>query len=76
MDKLSLKDTLGACDLGAHTLWDELTDTQRKSIFLLFMVHGHLLSSVCCVLVSVWQCLLKRFLIALPDMPPFDFNLF
>ena len=32
MDKLSLKDTLGACDLGAHALWDELTDSQRKSI--------------------------------------------
>ena len=31
-DKLPLKDVLGACDLGAHTLWDELTDEQRKSI--------------------------------------------
>ena len=31
-DKLPLKDVLGACDLGAHTLWDELTDAQRKSI--------------------------------------------
>ena len=31
-EKLSLKETLAAIDLGAHTLWDELTDTQRKSI--------------------------------------------
>lgn len=31
-DKLELKDILGAIDMGAKEIWDELTDEQRKSV--------------------------------------------
>lgn len=31
-DKIPLKEVLAAADLGAHTLWDSLTDTQKKSV--------------------------------------------
>ena len=31
-DKLPLKDILGAIDMNAKEVWDELTDEQRKSV--------------------------------------------
>lgn len=31
-DKLPLKDILGAIDMGAKNVWDELTDEQRKQV--------------------------------------------
>ena len=32
MNKLPLKDILGAIDMGAKDVWDELTDEQRKQV--------------------------------------------
>ena len=31
-DKLPLKDILGAIDMNAKEVWDELTDEQRKAV--------------------------------------------
>ena len=31
-EKIELKDKLAAVDLGARSLWDEITDEQRKSL--------------------------------------------
>jgi len=43
-DKLELKDILGALDLGAKEVWDELTDEQRKSVA--FFLLNRYMSSV------------------------------
>lgn len=43
-EKLELKDILGALDLGAKDVWDELTDAQRKSVA--FFLLNRYMSSV------------------------------
>lgn len=42
-DKLKLNDILGAVDLGAHDVWDEFTEEQKKSVsfFLLNRYVSH-----------------------------------
>ena len=46
-DKLKLNDILGAVDLGAHDVWDEFTDEQKKSVafFLLNRYVSHVKTS-------------------------------
>lgn len=45
--KLKLNDILGAVDLGAHDVWDEFTDEQKKSVsfFLLNRYVSHVKTS-------------------------------
>lgn len=43
-DKLELKDILGALDLGAKEVWDELSDEQKKSVA--FFLLNRYMSSV------------------------------
>lgn len=43
-EKLTLKEILGAIDLNAKTVWDDLTDDQRKSI--VYFTLNRYLSSV------------------------------
>ena len=43
-EKLELKDILGALDLGAREVWDELSEEQKKSVA--FFLLNRYMSSV------------------------------
>ena len=43
-EKLELKDVLGALDLGAREVWDELSEEQKKSVA--FFLLNRYMSSV------------------------------